>query len=43
VRGPVTVVQEPWIARPPSGDSAGRILLFLPDTKECRVSSLQFN
>ena len=45
VRGPVTIMQEPWIAKAPSGNGgdAGQILLFLPAATNCRVAVLNLN
>ena len=45
VRGPVTLMQEPWIAKAPSGNGgdAGQILLFLPAATNCRVAVLNLN
>ncbi len=43
--GPVTLVEQPWIARTPSGEGsgAGRIILFLPTAKECKIAELNLN
>jgi len=41
----VTLVEQPWIARTPSGEGsgAGRIILFLPTAKECKIAELNLN
>ena len=42
IRGPVTLLQEPWIARAPSGEGSGpgQIMLFLPTKEKCSVAIL---
>ena len=42
IRGPVTLLQEPWIARAPSGEGSGpgQIMLFLPTKEKCNVAIL---
>ncbi len=45
VRGPVTLIEQPWIARTPSGDGQepGRVILLLPQVNECKVAQLNMN
>ncbi|MCE9619388.1 MAG: hypothetical protein K8R92_05730 [Planctomycetes bacterium] len=45
VRGPVTVIQEPWLARSPSGPGSnpGRVILLLPGAGTCRIAALRLD
>ena len=45
VRGPVTLLEDAWIARAPSGEgsSPGRIILLLPTSQQCKIAALNFN
>ncbi|MSR33670.1 MAG: hypothetical protein EXS12_02545 [Phycisphaerales bacterium] len=43
--GSVTLIEQPWLARTPSGEgsSAGRIILFLPKADQCKIAELNLN
>ena len=45
VRGPVTLLEDAWIARAPAGEgsSAGRIILLLPTAQQCKIAELKLN